>query len=97
LFLVTGLGGGFVAVVTKGRPIPEAGAQLLGASSTGSTALAYAQVAVGWELSNWLTLGLSGLAGTTIARVQIRFAGSDAGDWGIPVVGATMFGQVTWR
>ena len=97
LFLATGLGAGFASVLAQGRPTPNASAQLAGGSSTAYTGLGYARVTLGWRPSSWLGLGLSGLAGTTVARVQVRFAGNDAGDWGVPLLGAALFGEVDWR
>lgn len=92
-----GLGAALVAVLTKGHPDPSAGPQLISNSSTAYTGLAYVSVAVGWKASSWLRLGASGLGGATTSRVRVRFAGSDAGAWGTPVLGANLFGEVAWR
>ena len=97
LVLTTGLGGGFVAVLSKGHPNPEAGSQLISNSATAYTGLGYASVALDWKLSSWFGLGVSGMAGATTSRVQIRFAGNEAGAWGTPVLGASLFGEVAWR
>jgi hypothetical protein len=97
LVLTTGLGAAFVAVLTKGHPNPEAGSQLVSNSSTAYTGLGYACVAIEWKFASWFGLGLSGLAGATTSRVQVRFAGNDAGSWGTPVLGAALFGQVYVR
>ena len=40
---------------------------------------------------------MNGLVGTTVARVHIRFAGNDAGEWGVPLLGAALFAQVDWH
>jgi hypothetical protein len=66
-------------------------------STAAYTGLGYARVALGWKLSSWLALGGSGLAGTTVARVHVRFAGSDAGDWGVPLLGGALFAEVDWH
>jgi len=97
VFLTTGLGAGSVSLLTKGHPSPEGSSQIESSSSTAYTVLGYARVNLGLKVSTWMDLGLSGLAGTTIARVQIRFGGNDAGDWGVPLVGAALFAQVDWH
>jgi len=97
VFLTTGLGAGFVAVVATGHPSQDGTAPLVGDSSTAYTALGYARASIGWKLATWLAVGMSGLAGTTIAPVHVRFAGSDAGDWGMPVLGAALFAQIGWN
>jgi hypothetical protein len=97
LALTLGLGGAFVAVLSKGHPTPEVGPQLISNSSTAYTGLGYASVAFDWRLSSWFGLGVSGLAGATTSRVHVRFAGNDAGTWGIPVLAAALFGEVAWR
>jgi hypothetical protein len=95
--LTTGLGAGFVSVLATGHPSQDATTQLMSASSTAYTGLGYARATLGWKLSRRLALGMGGLAGTTVARVHIRFAGSDAGDWGVPLLGAALFGEVDWN
>ena len=97
LILSPALGAAFVAVLAKGHPNPEAGSQLVSSSSTAYTGLGYASVALDWKLSNWFGLGVSGLAGATTSRLHVHFAGNDAGSWGTPVLGASLFGEVTWR
>ena len=90
-------GAGFVAVLTNGHPNPAAGSQLVSSSSTGYTGLGYASVAIDWRVARWFGLGLNVLAGATTSRVQVRFAGNDAGAWGAPVLAASLFGEVAWR
>jgi hypothetical protein len=97
LFLTAGLGGGAVSLLTKGHPSVQGSSQLESSSSTAYTAIGYARVALGWKVSSWLGLGMSGFAGTTVARVHIRFGGNDAGEWGVPLLGAALFAQVDWR
>jgi hypothetical protein len=97
LFLTTGVGAGAVSLLTQGHPSPEGSAQVESNSSTAYTALGFARITLGWKLSSWLGLGMSGLLGTTVARVDIRFGGNDAGDWGVPLLGAALFAQVDWR
>ena len=54
-------------------------------------------VMLGWKLSSWLALGMSGLVGTTVAPVHVRFAGNDAGDWGVPLLGAALSAEADWN
>jgi hypothetical protein len=97
LFLTTGLGVGSVSLLTKGHPSPQGSTQIESTASTAYTALGYARVNLGLKVSTWMGVGLSGLAGATVARVQIRFGGNDAGDWGVPLLGAALFAQIEWR
>ena len=97
LFLTTGLGAGFAAVLATGYPSQQGRAQLVGTSSSAYTGLGYLRVSLGWKPAGWLELGISGLAGTTASRVHIRFAGNAAGDWGVPLFAAALFGEVDWR
>jgi hypothetical protein len=96
LVLTTRLGAAFVSVLTDGHPQPGS-PQLESNPSAAYTALGYARLTLGWKVSSWLGLGMSGLAGTTVARVHIRFAGNDGGDWGVPLLGAALFAEVDWR
>jgi len=96
-FLTTALGAAFVSVRAEGHPSQAVSAQLASNSSTAYTGLGYARVALGWRPTSWFGLGLDGLAGTTVARVHVRFAGNDEGDWGVPVLGASLFAEVDWR
>jgi hypothetical protein len=66
-------------------------------ASTAYTALGYARATLGWRASSSVAFGATALAGTTAARVHVRFAGNDAGDWGVPVLGAALFGEVEWN
>jgi len=96
-FLTTGLGAGSVSLLTKGHPSPQASSQIESNASTAYTVLGYARVNVGLRISTWMGLGMSGLAGATVSRVRVRFGGSDAGDWGVPLVGVALFAQVDWH
>ena len=97
LFMTTGLGAALVAVLATGHPIEQASAQLMSSFSTAYTGLGYARLTLGWKLSRWVDAGLNVVGGTTIARVQVRFAGNAAGDWGLPVLGAALFAGVRWH
>jgi hypothetical protein len=97
LALTPGVGAAFVTLLTTGHPTASSGSQLVSNSSTAHTGLAYASVAIDWKIAGWFGLGLSGLAGATTSRVRVRFAGNDAGAWGAPVLGASLFGEVAWR
>ena len=97
LFMTTGVGVALAAVLATGHPREQASAQLMSTFSTAYTGLGYARFTLGWKLSRWLDAGLNVGAGTTIARVQVRFAGSGAGEWGMPVLGAALFAGAAWR
>jgi hypothetical protein len=97
LFFTTGGGVGFVSLLTTGHPSQLGSIQLESNSSIAYTGVGYARITAGWKLAPWLGLGMSGLAGATVARVHIRFAGNDAGDWGVPLFGAALFAQVDWH
>ena len=97
LFLTAGLGAAFASVLAKGHPSQQGSTQLLGPSSSAYTGLGYLRVSLGWKPSGWLGLGITGLAGTAAARVHVRFAGNDAGDWGVPLFAAALFGEVDWH
>ena len=97
LFMTTGLGAALVAVLATGHPRDEASAQLMSSFSTAYTGLGYARLTLGWKLSRWVDAGVNVAAGTTTARVQIRFAGTRAGEWGMPVLAAGLFAGVGWH
>ena len=96
LFASTGLGAAFVSLQATGHPTADT-APLVSASSSAYTGMAYARVSLGWRASRWVALGVNGVAGTTVAQVHVRFAGNDAGTWGVPVLGAGLFGELDWR
>jgi hypothetical protein len=97
LFMTTGLGAALVAVLATGHPLQQASAQLMSSFSTAYTGLGYARLTLGWKLSRWVHAGVNVAAGTTIARVQVRFAGTRAGEWGMPVLAAGLFAGVGWH
>jgi hypothetical protein len=75
----------------------DANAPLL-AHSTGVTAgAAYVRSDIGVELASWLRLGVRASAGAALSRVDVRFAGNDAGSWGRPFAGAFFLAEVPWR
>ena len=96
LFASTGLGAAFVTLLATGHPTANS-ALLVGPSSTTYTGLGYAHVALGWKASRWVGLGVNGVAGATFAPVHIRFAGNDAGTWGVPLLGAALFAELDWQ
>jgi hypothetical protein len=93
-FASAGVGAGFVALLATGHPTTTA--PLLGGSTATSTGLAYVRAALGRKVSRWFAVGISGVAGSTLARVPVRFAGNDAGSWGVPLVGVALFGELDW-
>ena len=97
LFMTTGLGAALVYVLATGHPREQASAQLLSSLSTAYTGLGYARLTLGWKLSRRVDVGLNVIAGTTLGRVQVRFAGNAAGEWGVPLLGAALFAGVGWH
>lgn len=96
LFANAGVGAAFAAVLATGHPTTNV-APLVSSSTTAYTGLAYARAALARKVFRWLAVGVSGVAGSTVAPVHIRFAGNDAGSWGVPLVGVALFGQADWR
>jgi len=96
VFANAGVGAAFAAVLATGHPTADV-APLVGASTTAYTGLAYARATLGRKVFRWLAVGVSGVAGSTVAPVHIGFAGNDAGSWGVPLVGVALFGQADWR
>ncbi len=95
-FASAAAGAAFLAVLSTGHPSAST-APLVGSSSSAYTAIVQARGAVGWKLSPRLAVGVNALAGTTVARVHLRFAGNEAATWGTPLLGAALFGEVEWR
>ncbi len=91
LFLNTGLGAALASVVIAGHPNSAGSPQLLASSPVLFTGLGYLRATAGWKPFPWYALGVSGLVGTTTTRLKFRFAGNDAGDWGLPVLAAFGF------
>jgi hypothetical protein len=90
------LGAAYVTVLARGHANSAVGTQLVSSASTGHTGLGYACASAEWKLSRWFGLGINGLAGATVSRVSVRFAGNDAGAWGTLVLGTSVFGEVSW-
>lgn len=93
----TGLGGALTSVISKGHPSEEGRSQLLASSTAAYTGAVYLRAEGQWRPVAWLGLGAMGLVATTIARVQIHFAGNDAGTWGVPFLGALLFIEADWN
>ncbi len=89
----TGLGAAVAYVRSQGQAQPA----LVGTSSSASTGAAFVRAGASWYPARWFGLGMSGLVGATIDRVTIRFAGNQAGTWGLPFVAAFVFAQADWR
>jgi hypothetical protein len=86
------LGAAFASVLTKGEAKPS----YLDSSITTNTGLAYLRLGIVWNPTPWLGLGVAGLVGTTTSRIHIRFAESNVGTWGTPVMAAILCGGVVW-
>jgi hypothetical protein len=97
LFLTAGLGGALASLLITGHPSAEGSQQLLSSSSVDYTGLGYLRITAGWKPVTWGGFGVSGLGGATITKVKIKFAGNDAGSWGIPILAAFVFAEVDWH
>jgi hypothetical protein len=95
-FASAGAGAAFVSLVATGHPTATT-APLGGGFTATYTGLVYLRAALGRKVSRWAVLGVSGLAGSTVARMSVRFAGNGAGSWGVPVLGLGLFGELDWR
>jgi hypothetical protein len=93
MFVATSLGGAFAAVLANGQPT----ANLVGASTSAYTGLAYIRLSGGVRPISWLGLGVAGILGTTTSRVRIQFASHDVAEWGMPVAAALIYGEADWR
>jgi hypothetical protein len=93
LELTTGLGAAVAYVRSQGQAQPA----LVGTSSSVSTGAAFVRAGASWHPARWFGLGVAGLAGATINRVVIRFAGNQAATWGWPFLAAFVFAQADWR
>jgi hypothetical protein len=80
-------------IVGRGQ---EARVPLKDASSSALVGAAYLRAGGGWS-GSFYKLGILGLAGGTIERVAIRFAGNDAADWGWPFLAAFLTAELDWH
>ncbi len=93
-FLSGGLGGGIVDLRAEGRSVQPLDQQ---GSASAFTGFGYARFEVGLRLSTWARLGVTGVAGTTFVPVKIRFAGNQAGTWGILFLASFLQLGVEWE
>jgi len=92
-FFNAGLGLAVLRIALDG----EANAPLVNNSSSVITAATYLRSDVALELAPWLRLGARATLGASLDRVEVRFAGNDAGSWGRPFAGAFFLAEVPWR
>ena len=93
LFLTTGVGTALAWVSARG----QATAPQVATSASAFAGLGYARVDAGWRASEWLSFGVSAALGATFGRVNVRFAGSDAGTWGLPILASFLISEVHWN
>jgi hypothetical protein len=74
----------------------EARAPLKDASSSAVVGAAYLRASAGWS-GSFYKIGVLGLAGGTMKRIAIRFAGNDAADWGWPFLAAFLTAELDWH
>jgi len=92
-FATFGLGAGVARITFEG----DSSAPLVPSSDSATTPVAFLRGEAGYEPVPWLRFGLRGLAGASAARVQVRFAGNDAGSWGRTFVAAFVLAEVPWH
>ena len=66
------------------------------ASSSAFVGAAYLRAGAGWS-GSFYKIGVIGLAGGTLDRVAIRFAGNDTASWGWPFVAAFLTAELDWH
>jgi hypothetical protein len=93
----SGLGVALASLIAKGHPSAEGEQQLLSNSTAAYTGAAYLRVEAEWRPVTWFGVGAMGLVGTTLVPIKMRFAGNDAGTWGVPFLGALLLAQVDWH
>jgi len=91
--LTGGLGAGIVNLRFEGRSSQP----LQQGSDSAVTGVGYARLELGFKLSSWARLGITGTAGTTFAPVTIRFAGNHAGTWGKLLLASFLQFGVDWK
>lgn len=87
LFLTTGVGAALAWVSARGQATPPQ----IGSTANALAGLGYAKVDAGWKATDWLYLGIAVSAGASFGRVTVRFAGNDAGSWGLPILASYLF------
>jgi hypothetical protein len=64
---------------------------------TAVTGILYARGDAGLVAADWLRFGLRGVVGGTVSKVNVRFAGNEAGSWGRPFLAGLAVAELTWR
>lgn len=92
LFASAGLGFAALRVTASG----EAAAPLVARDVSAIVAAGYLRADGGVDVTSRVRLGLRGMAGTTVQRVALRFAGNGAGSWGRPLVAGLLLAELRW-
>jgi hypothetical protein len=93
---------GFYAVAAGGVAVVRVGVEgdaaspLLQDTEAVMTGAGYARLDGGFEATRWLRFGLRAVAGATASRVNVRFAGNQAGEWGWPFLAGFVITEVAW-
>ena len=92
-YLNAGIAASVAWIVSHGQ---DARSPLKDASSSAMVGAAYLRAGAGWS-GSFYKIGVLGLAGGTLERVAIRFAGNDAASWGWPFVAAFLTAEIDWH
>jgi hypothetical protein len=74
----------------------DAAEPLQASSGSRATEAAYARADLGLALTGWLRLGVRALAGVSVERVRVTFAGNAAGNYGPVLLAGFAFAGVYW-
>lgn len=92
-FATAGVSAALALITSEG----DTRAPFVADSESAFTAAAYLRGEAGLEPISWLRIGFRGLAGASATRVQVHFAGNDAGSWGRTFVAAFVLAEVPWH
>jgi hypothetical protein len=73
-----------------------ANAPLVGKSGSAIAGALYGRLDAGLEATRWLRVGVRGVVGLVPQGVQVRFAGNDAADWGLPFLSGLLVADLAW-
>jgi len=93
LYANAGIAASVAWIVSRGQ---DARAPLNTASSNAVVGAAYLRASAGWS-GSFYKIGILGLAGGTLERVAIHFAGNDAAHWGWPFLAGLLTAEIDWH
>jgi hypothetical protein len=92
-FANAGAGGAFLLVHYDG----DTADPLQANEGSHATAAAFLRADLGLTLTSWFHLGLRLLAGTSVTRIKVEFAGNEAGNYGPLLLASFAFAGIDWR